>query len=101
MLKPRYVTLAGFLLSAALLRILPHPWNFTPVGAMALFGGAKFRTRASALALPVGALFLSDWVLGFYSGMWAVYAAFAVIVGIGRLIRKNPSLSALGGGALA
>ena len=29
---------------SAVLRIVPHPWNLTPVGAMALFSGAMFRT---------------------------------------------------------
>jgi hypothetical protein len=101
MLKPRFVTLAGFIMFAALCRILPHPWNFTPVGAMALFGGAKFSEKYSALVFPLGALFLSDMVLGFYPGMWTVYAAFVVMVGIGRLIRKNPSLAAIGAGTLA
>ena len=27
------------------LRVMPHPWNFAPIGAIALFGGARFERR--------------------------------------------------------
>jgi hypothetical protein len=100
MLKPRFVTLVGFILFAALLRIVPHPWNFSPVGAMALFGGARFREKSAALLFPLGALFLSDVILGFYPGIWAVYLGFAVMVGIGMAIQKRPGLPAIGAGTL-
>ena len=40
----------ALILLAAALRIAPHPWNFTPVGAMALFAGAMLRDRR--LAIP-------------------------------------------------
>ncbi len=38
---------------AAALRIAPHPWNFTPVGAMALFSGAIIRDRRIAGFFPL------------------------------------------------
>jgi len=37
---------------AAAARIAPHPWNFTPVGALALFSGAVVRDRRIAFAFP-------------------------------------------------
>jgi Family of unknown function (DUF6580) len=48
--------IACFILFAACGRILPHPWNLTPLGAMALFGGAKLRNPWAAF--PLSALFV-------------------------------------------
>ena len=89
MSKSRYLVLTGLILSAAIARLLPHPWNFTPVAAMALFGGAQFTKRSLAFLVPLGALLLSDIFIGFYSTMWVVYAAFAFIVVIGLSIRNR------------
>jgi len=47
------------------LRLLPHPPNFTPIGALAIFGGA-YLTKRYALVLPLLCLVLSDLVLGFH-----------------------------------
>src|SRR5262249_21028064 len=66
-----------------------HPYNFAPIGALALFGGAQFADRRLALLVPLLALLLSDLVLGFYSEMGWIYGSFAVIVGIGRLLRDH------------
>ena len=44
---------------------------------MALFSGAFLGRRAMAFAAPLGALLLSDLVLGFYPGMNFVYASVA------------------------
>ena len=56
--------------AAAALRLVPHPPNFTPIGAMALFSGAYLGRRVLAFAAPLAALLLSDLVLGFYPGIW-------------------------------
>ena len=37
---------------AALTRLLPHPLNFTPIGAMALFGAAFFDRKWMGLVVP-------------------------------------------------
>jgi len=50
----------ALILLAAALRIAPHPWNFTPLGAMALFSGAVLRDRRLAYFFPLLALFLGD-----------------------------------------
>ena len=66
----RLTVLLSAIVAAAALRLVPHPPNFTPIGAMALFSGAYFGRRWLAFAAPLGALLLSDAVLGFYAGMW-------------------------------
>ena len=74
---------------AATLRVSPHPWNFTPVGAMALFSGAVVKDRRLAFAFPLLALFAGDLFVGFYkpSVMLLVYASFLLSVLIGRFLQ--------------
>ncbi len=73
---------------ATLLRIIPHPPNLAPIGALALFSGANL-TGISAFIFPLSVMFLSDLVLGFHSTMPYVYLSFFIIVFIGRGIKKN------------
>jgi len=62
------LTLAAMIFVAALSRVLPHPPNFSPIEAVALFGGAYFAKRHWALLVPLAAMFLSDMVLGLLRG---------------------------------
>ncbi len=62
------LTLAVLIFIAALSRVLPHPPNFSPIEAIALFGGAYFAKRHWALLVPLVAMFLSDMVLGLLRG---------------------------------
>lgn len=89
MTKPRLLVLLSLVVAAAAARLLPHPPNMTPITAIALFGGAYISDRRLAFAVPLAALFLSDAVLGFYNHMEVVYLSFALIVGIGLLIRSH------------
>ena len=79
----RLVALLSAIAGAAALRLVPHPPNFSPIDARALFSGAYVGRRALAFAAPLLALLLSDLVLGFYAGMNFVYASVALIVLIG------------------
>ena len=90
------------ILVAAALRLVPHPPNFTPIGAMALFSGAYLgRKGVIAFAAPLGALLLSDLVLGFYRGMPTVYFSVALIVIIGWLGLQRTSPLRIGAAAIA
>jgi hypothetical protein len=101
-MNARIFTLLSAILAAAALRLVPHPPNFSPIGAMALFSGAYLGRRgAVALVAPLGALFLSDLVLGFYSGMITVYFSVALIVIIGWLALRRVSPIRVGGAAIA
>ena len=90
--SPQIAVLVGFVLAAALARLLPHAWNFTPVEAVALFGGAYFSQRWAAFLIPLGALLLSDLWLGFYNLMPVVYACIALSVLIGTVLRGRIGL---------
>lgn len=77
---------------AAALRIAPHPWNFTPIGAMALFSGAVIRDRRLAFFFPLLALCVGDVFVGFYKLMFVVYASFFVSVAIGLWLRYRRTI---------
>jgi hypothetical protein len=98
---PRLLALLTAILAAAALRLVPHPPNFTPIGAMALFGGAYLGRRGLAFVAPLAALLLSDAVLGFYRGMDFVYASVALIVVIGWWVSSRRTPLRIGAAALA
>jgi uncharacterized protein DUF6580 len=83
----------ALILLAAALRIAPHPWNFTPVGAMALFSGAVLRDRRLAFFFPLLALFLGDIFIGFHKLIPIVYASFLVNVAIGLWLRDRRTVA--------
>lgn len=87
--KTRFNLLAGMILAAAASRLIPHPPNFTPIAAMALFGGAQFADKRAAFLVPLAGLFLSDLALGLHSGMPVVYGSFALIVCLGFWLREH------------
>ena len=91
---------------ATTLRLAPHPPNFAPIAAMALFGGV-YLNRGYAVAVPIVALLISDIVIGFYSPtvMASVYGSFVLTGLIGLWLRKRKSprsvvLAALGSSVL-
>jgi hypothetical protein len=97
----RLAAILSAILAAAILRLVPHAPNFTPIGAMALFSGAYLARRgALAFAAPLGALLVSDLVLGFYHGMATVYFAVALTVLLGSVALKRVSVVRVGGTAL-
>jgi hypothetical protein len=99
--RSRIAAVACAILAAAALRLVPHPPNFTPIGAMALFSGAYLGRRVLAFAVPLAAMLLADAVLGFYTGMWITYVGFALVVLLGAVALQRVTLLRLGGAALA
>jgi hypothetical protein len=90
-MNARILVLISAIVAAAALRLVPHPPNFSPIDAMALFSGAYLGRRALAFAAPLAALLLSDLVLGFYSGMWVQYLTVALVVLLSWLALKRVS----------
>ena len=97
----RLAALLSAIVAAAALRLAPHPPNFSPIDAMALFSGAYLGRRAIAFVAPLAALLLSDVVLGFYHGMATVYAAVALIVVIGWALSSRRTALRIGAAAVA
>jgi hypothetical protein len=109
---PGPLVLAVLILLAALSRLLPHPPNFSPVEAIALFGGAYFASRAWAFAVPLLAMLASDLAMAAvvgdsYAGylgslsFWSVYACIALSTAMGLGLRGKVSGPRLLGWSLA
>jgi hypothetical protein len=87
------ILIVSLLLIAAVLRVSGIlPLNFSPVAAIALFGGAMLGNRIAAFAAPLGIMLLSDLFLGFHDTMWAVYLSLVLVVGIGQVLRSRPGM---------
>ncbi|HEY5327798.1 MAG TPA: DUF6580 family putative transport protein [Mucilaginibacter sp.] len=101
-INTRTIVLILMIVAAAAMRLVSYRFpyllsNFTPVGAIALFGGAYFTDKWKAYMVVLITLFASDilinylytskWVL-WYSGSFWVYLTFAIMVFIGSMIKK-------------
>ena len=69
-------------------RIIPHPPNFSPVAAIALFSGLNFFNKKIAFTIPLVILIISDFFLGFSLINLFVYISFLTVVFIGTRIKK-------------
>lgn len=72
----------------ALARLLPHAPNFTPIGAIALFGAA-YGGRRAALIAPLAAMAISDLVIGGHGTLPYVYGSFVMIAVMGMVLFRN------------
>ena len=86
----------SLLLVAALSRFIPHPFNFTAVGAMALFAGANFKDKRIAYLMPITIMLLTDLILGLHTSMIPVYGCFAFTVFLGTQINGKASFLRVG-----
>ena len=93
----RSLLILGLLILAAALRVAPHPWNFTPIGALALFSGAMIRDRRVAFLSAMLAMLAGDLFLGFNKLSPLVYASFAIAVLIGRLLKERRTVARIAG----
>lgn len=80
----------ALILFALFTRVLPHPMNFTPIGAIALFAGAYLSYKRTWL-IPIAALVVSDAIIGFYDpiSMFFVYLGFAASAVLGRYFLQH------------
>jgi hypothetical protein len=91
------------ILIAAFSRIIPHPYNFSPLVAIALFGGSQFKNKFAAMMLPVMAYFVSDISfaiaggVGFYGiSQFFVYGAMLIVTILGMNMKDTKPLRVLG-----
>ncbi|KTD15935.1 Uncharacterised protein [Legionella lansingensis] len=92
MFQPRFAILVVIILLSALYRIIPHPFNFTPIGAIALFAGAKFWDKHVAVLVTLLSMLLADLYLGLYNSIIFTYLGLCSMVYIGTVIQKKESL---------
>jgi len=97
----KYLPIYLLILLGIICRFLPHPANFAPIVAIAIFG-ALYLPKKWSVILPLAAMFASDIFIGFYTWqiMLSVYFSFILIAGIGLLVRKNKKFHTILGGTL-
>lgn len=89
--KILFVSLMIFV--AAMSRLIPHPGNFTPVMAIALFSGASILSKRDSLIIPFLAMLISDSIIGFHSLMPVVYGCMALFTILGWNLQKEQSIT--------
>src|ERR1700753_590831 len=101
-INTRTVVLILMIVAAAAMRFVSYKFpyvlsNFTPVGAIALFGGAYFSDKWKAYVIVLATMFLSDMIINYmYTGNYVVwysssswlYFCFVLMVFIGSMIKK-------------
>ncbi|MCC5921191.1 MAG: hypothetical protein LAT68_09330 [Cyclobacteriaceae bacterium] len=98
----RTTVLIILILLAAISRLIPHPANFAPIGALGLFGAAYFKQKHLAIIIPLISLFISDVIInntvyaayfdGFklmYAGWYWTYGALVLCTLIGFISLKK------------
>lgn len=106
-INPRFMVLLLLIVAAISTRFISEfkyssMSNFTPIGAIALFGGSYFSNKWKAILIPLISLFVSDLVINvffykgqfgiMYDGWYWIYASFIMMVFIGGWIIKEVSV---------
>ena len=81
----------GILAIGVLARFMPHAPNFTPVLALALFGGVYLK-RSQAILVPLALMMVTDLFLGTYPSMPFTWVSILLVSAIGLLVRKAPGI---------
>ncbi len=80
----------GLIIIGVIARLVPHPWNTTPVMAIALFGGT-YLSKRWAILLPLITIIASDAILGWHNTMAFNWLAFALTGTLAWWVRPKPS----------
>jgi Family of unknown function (DUF6580) len=94
-----FIVAVLLILFAAFSRLIPHPANFTPIAAIALFSGV-YLDKKYFIIIPSAAMLLSDIFLGFHSTMIWVYGSFAIIALLGLWLKSHKNVGYIFGTTL-
>jgi hypothetical protein len=94
-----FIVAVLLIIFAAFSRLIPHPANFAPIAAIALFSGV-YLDKKYFLIIPAAAMLLSDIFLGFHSMMIWVYGSFAVIALLGLWLKSHKNIGYIFGTTL-
>ena len=89
----------GLIVLGVVSRVVPHPWNATPVTAIALFGGAYLSKRAS-IVMPLAIVAMSDFLLGWHHTTPFTWGAFVLTAMLGWWVRRRASTGRIAGASL-
>src|SRR5690606_20233323 len=109
----RISIIAALILIVALSRLIPI-YNFSPLGALGLFGAAYFKRKWQVFLIPIAAIWISDLLVNnilyasyypsftwFYDGFYWQYGSYLLIALVGLLLFKRVNVSRVAIGALA
>jgi len=109
----RLILLSVLILIAAFGRIIPHPYNMSPIAAMGLLGAAYCSRKWMALLIPFLATWLSDLFINnivyaelfdgftwFYAGSAWVYGSYAVIIMMGYILLNTVTIARIASGSI-
>ena len=82
---------AGLIVLVVCLRLLPHPANFAPVAAAAIFGGAVLPRRL-AIWVPLLAMVASDLIIGLHNLVLLTWGCYALTALASSYFLRKPSL---------
>ncbi len=95
------LTIAFILVALGVLtRLVPHGWNMTLMGAVALSAGFLISRKSIAVLVPLAAVIVSDLFLGFHSTIYYVYGAYILMVALASVAKGNRWGSVLATSAL-
>lgn len=89
----------GLIVLGVLSRLVPHPWNATPIMAIALFGGTYLAKRW-AIVLPLATVVLSDVIIGWHETIPFTWGAFILTGMIAWWLRPRPTAARILTGSL-
>lgn len=90
----------GLIVLGVAARLVPHPWNATPVMAIALFGGT-FLAKRWAVLLPLATVIASDFILGWHNTIPFTWTAFVLTGALAFWIRRKPRFLRIAAASLA
>jgi hypothetical protein len=105
--SPRSGVLIAMIAIAVAWRLVIHfsngaiPYSFTPVEAIALFGGAYFADRRLALIVPLATMLLADLVIGLHGMIPVTYGCIALSTLLGFTLRHRVSALRVAGAGVA
>ena len=83
-----YLLPISLILILSFSRLIPHPWNFTPVLAMGIFSGFYFKNFILGSFIVICSMFIGDLYLGFHSTMFFTYISLIIAVALGLFVNK-------------
>ena len=87
--------LISIILIAIVSRFLPHPPNFAPITAIALLASKGFDNRFTSFLVPLVAMIISDFFIGFHSTIFYVYGSYILITLYGRLSKNITTVTVI------
>ena len=82
-----YLLPISLILILSFSRLIPHPWNFTPILAAGIFSGLYFKKFFFSLFIIIFSMFLADIFIGFHYTMFFTYISLFVAVILGVFIK--------------